>query len=134
MEFTVLPGRLERQGFPFAAFIAIIALMGTTRARAREIDVTALMDMEVMTPLMYTADMAKDSDQDEEGVPINEARNQLGGIIEQARYFDHVTYLLNRRKRVAVIAPTELGEIAEAVGGPAAAVEILKAHIESKKA
>lgn len=98
--------------------------MYMNRARDRETDVTALIDME---SAMYTSGMAEAPDV-EKDLAIYKARNQLSDVIEKARYFDGVTYLLFRGKRVAVVAPAELGEIAEAYGGPAALVEYLRSQ------
>jgi len=68
--------------------------------------VTALMDTSAP---MYNAAMSTEPEVPEE-VKIAEARNQLAGIIEKARYFDGVTFLTNRGKRVAAIVPVEAGE------------------------
>ena len=76
----------------------------------REVDVTALMEE---SDLMYTSGMADAPDLPKD-LPINEARNQLGKVLERARYFDGVTYLLNRGKRVAAIVPVEVAERWEA--------------------
>lgn len=64
---------------------------------------------------------------------IAAARNQLPALVERARYYGGITLLTNRGKRVAAVAPVELGQFADSVGGPAAAVRILKAHLESTK-
>lgn len=58
---------------------------------------------------------------------IFEARNNLAAVIDKSRYFGGVTYLMNRGKRVAAIAPVELAELAEEVGGTAALIEIVRA-------
>lgn len=62
---------------------------------------------------MYTSGMPELPEVPDE-IAINEARNRLGPIIEKARYFDGVTYLLNRGKRVAAIVPVEVAEQFEA--------------------
>lgn len=71
----------------------------------REIDVTALMDE---TGVMYTSGMA--DNEIPEDVKVVEARNQLAAIIEKARYYDGVTFLTNRGKRVAAVVPVEDAE------------------------
>lgn len=71
---------------------------------------TALMES---SAAMYTSDMADAPDLDKD-LPINEARNHFGKVVERARYFDGVTYLLNRGKRVAAIVPVEVAERYEA--------------------
>lgn len=74
---------------------------------------TALMDLESMSSAMYTSGVA-DAPDLEKNIPINEARNLFGKIVERSRYFDGVTYLTNRGKRVAAIVPVEVAERYEA--------------------
>ena len=62
---------------------------------------------------MYTSLMAEAPDV-ETDLPIYEARNKLGKVIEKARYFDGVTYLTNRGTRVAAVVPVEVAERYEA--------------------
>jgi prevent-host-death family protein len=76
-----------------------------------EMAMTAMIDMSAP---MYTGEMA-DRPEIPEELPIFKARNQLGVIIENARYFDGVTYLTNRGKRVAAVVSIELAEVAIAV-------------------
>lgn len=72
----------------------------------REIDVTALIDI---SATMYNPAMSDAPDVPEE-LAIYKARNQLAEIIEKARYYDGVTFLTNRGKRVVAIVPVEVGE------------------------
>jgi prevent-host-death family protein len=88
----------------------IIDLMYMKYASEREIDVTALMELD---DVMYTSYMTEPPELDKD-LPINKARNELGKVIERARYFDGVTYLLNRGKRVAAIVPVAVAERYEA--------------------
>lgn len=74
--------------------------------KMREIDVTVLMDTSAS---MYNPAMSEVPDVPED-LAINKARNQLAEIIEKARYYDGVTFLTNRGKRVAAIVPVEVGE------------------------
>jgi len=80
--------------------------------KVREIDVTAMIDID-NSATMYNPAMSEAPDVPEE-LAIFKARNQLGDIIEKARYFDGVTYLTNRGKRVAAIVPVEVAERYEA--------------------
>lgn len=61
----------------------------------------------------YTSGMPEEPDVPSE-IAVNELRNKLGPIIEKARYFDGVTYVLNRGKRVAAVVPVEAAEHYEA--------------------
>lgn len=61
----------------------------------------------------YTSAMPDEPDVPPE-IAVNELRNKLGPIIEKARYFDGVTYILNRGKRVAAVVPVEAAEQYEA--------------------
>lgn len=63
--------------------------------------------------VMYTSGMA-DAPDVEKDLPIYLARNKLAEIIEKARYFDGVTYLTNRGKRVAAVVPVHVAEQYEA--------------------
>ena len=89
---------------------------------------TAVIDESVV---MYTSAMPGPPDVPPE-MKIFEARNTLAAVIDKSRYFGGVTYLMNRGKRVAVIAPVELGELAESVGGVAALIEIVRAARDSQ--
>lgn len=62
---------------------------------------------------MYTSAMAEAPELDTD-LPIYEARNKLGKVIERSRYFDGVTYLTNRGTRVAAVVPVEVAERYEA--------------------
>lgn len=75
----------------------------------REIDVTVLIDS---AAVMYNPDMTEP--QLDKDLPIFRARNQLAEVIEKARYFEGVTYLTNRGKRVAAVVPVEVAERYEA--------------------
>jgi hypothetical protein len=79
---------------------------------------TALIDESVV---MYTAGMAGPPDVPEE-MKIFEARNQLAAVIDKSRYFNGVTFLMNRGKRVAAIVSVEEGEriLAERTATPGA--------------
>lgn len=110
---------------------AMIAVMYMKGARVWRDELMAVIDMKAMTALMYTSDMADAPDLDHD-LPIFEARNKLGKILERTRYFDGMTFLLNRGNRVGAIVPAELAELVEALGGPAAAAEILRGHLASQ--
>lgn len=43
-------------------------------------------------------------------LPIHKVRNCLGEVIELSRYYNEVTYLLNRGRRVAAIVPVDVAE------------------------
>lgn len=88
---------------------AIMYFMYINAIKIREIDVTALIDD---IAVMYNPGMTEPKlDKD---LPIFKARNQLAEVIEKARYFDGVTYLTNRGKRVAAVVPVEVAERYEA--------------------
>lgn len=87
--------------------------------------------MSAVTALMYASGMADDPDLPTE-MPIFRARDRLAKIIERARYFDTSTFLLNRGDRVAAIVSADLAAAADAVGGQARAVEVLRAHLEAQ--
>jgi len=63
--------------------------------------------------VLYTADMTDEPDL-EKDLPIFRARNKLAAIIERARYFGGVTYLMNHGRRVAAVVPVEVAERYEA--------------------
>lgn len=58
--------------------------------------------------------------------PISEARANLTELVANVRLLRRGIFLTRRDKRQAAIVPVELGEAAEAVGGPDAAVAILR--------
>jgi hypothetical protein len=110
--------------------IALVGIIGTTLRE--EIGMTAVMDLEAPGSLMYPSDMA-DVPELEKELAIKVARNHFGRVVERARYFDISTYLDNRGQLVGAVVPIELAKIADELGGPAAAVRILKAHLESAR-
>ncbi len=67
---------------------------------------TVLIDK---SAVMYTAGMAGPPDVPED-MKIFDARNQLAAVIDKARYFNGVTFLTNRGKRVAAIVSVEEAE------------------------
>lgn len=68
----------------------------------------AIMDT---SAVMYTAGVTEPDLKPE--IPIHEARNKLGKIIEKSRYFDGVTHLLNRGEPVAVVVSVPFYERAQ---------------------
>jgi prevent-host-death family protein len=57
---------------------------------------------------------------------IAEARSNLSDLIAQVRIARRMVLLCRRGKPQAALVPAELGEAAEAVGGPDVAVQILQ--------
>lgn len=63
-----------------------------------------------------------------EDQPIAEARANLSEIASRVRLLRHSVRLTRRGNPQVVLVPLELGDAAEAVGGPDAAAEILRKH------
>ena len=107
--------KLRKRYLRHAAIIAVMYIFDT-----REIDVTALIGNtpapvipvhveQVQVDTMYNPAMSTEPEVPDE-VSIAKVRNQLAEVIEKARYFDGVTFLTNRGRRVAAIVPVEAGE------------------------
>jgi prevent-host-death family protein len=62
--------------------------------------------------------------------PIAEARANLSELLAAVRLLRRVSFLTSRGKPQAAIVPAELGEAVLAVGGPDAAVELLRKAAE----
>jgi len=62
--------------------------------------------MTVTSAVTYTSDMADAPDIPDE-MRIVDARNVFGAVVEKSRYYDGVTYLTHRGKRVAVVVPVD---------------------------
>lgn len=58
--------------------------------------------------------------------PITEARANISELIAAVQLLQRVYFLTKRDSRKVALVPTELGELVEQVGGPRAAVEILR--------
>jgi prevent-host-death family protein len=58
--------------------------------------------------------------------PIAEARTDLSGLVDMARYGRRIVFLTSRGRPIAAIAPTEFAEMVELAGGPDAAIAILR--------
>lgn len=69
--------------------------------------------MTVTSAMTYTSGMADAPDIPDE-MRIVDARNIFGAVVEKSRYYDGVTYLMNRGKRVAAVVPVEVAERYEA--------------------
>lgn len=65
--------------------------------------------------VLYTPRMPGPPDVPPE-MKIFEARNAFAAVIDKARYFGGVTFLMNRGRRVAAIVPVEVGELVEEFG------------------
>lgn len=76
--------------------------------------------------VMYAARMPGPPDVPPE-MKIFEARNNFAAVIDKARYFGGVTFLMNRGKRVAAVTSVEVGELVEEVGGPQALIDLVRA-------
>jgi prevent-host-death family protein len=62
----------------------------------------------------------------DETMPISEARANLTEVVASVRLLRRCVMLTQRGKPRALIVPAELGEAISDVGGPDAAIEILK--------
>lgn len=79
-----------------------------------------------MSAHMYTSRVPEPPEIEPE-YSIKDVRNNLGPIIEAARYFDRVTYMTNRGVRAAAVVPVDLAQLAEELGGPQALVDFVRA-------
>lgn len=61
--------------------------------------------------------------------PIAEARANLSKLHNAVQLLRRVYFLTSRGTREAAVVPVDLGELIQEVGGPDAAVEILKQHL-----
>lgn len=59
--------------------------------------------------LVYSRSMTVPPQLDKD-LPVHKVRNRFGEVIELSRYFDEVTYVTNRGRRVAAIVPVDVAE------------------------
>lgn len=83
------------------------------------------MALIAMEAVLYTSRVTEPPEVDKEQ-SIKDVRNRLAPIITAARFFDRVTYMTNRKVRVAAIVPVELGELADEFGGPSALIDFVR--------
>ena len=84
-----------------------------------------------MRDVMYTSAMAGPPDVPTE-MKIFEARNAFAAVIDKARYFGGVTFLMNRGKRVAAVVPVEVGELVEDFGDTELLVRMVRGIIATR--
>lgn len=88
------------------------------------------MAISAMEAFLYTSRVTEPPSVSNEQ-SIKDVRNRLAPIITAARFFDRVTYMTNRKVRVAAIVPVELGELADELGGPRALIQLVRAAREA---
>lgn len=66
----------------------------------------------------------------QESMPTSDARANLSDVIAQVRILRRSMRLTRRDKPQAALVPVELADAADDVGGPDAAVQILRDHMK----
>jgi len=69
-------------------------------------------------------------DTSKEDQPIAEARANISKLHNAVQLLRRVYFLTSRGTREAAVVPVDLGELIQQVGGPDAAVAILKTHLD----
>jgi hypothetical protein len=67
-----------------------------------------------------------------EDQPIVEARANISDLVNAVKLLRRAYFLTRRGRREAAVVPVELGELVQKAGGPDAAGDVLRRHLEAK--